>query len=191
MDGRRPNTQEKGSCLRRLAARTPTSLSVIASLIAIGGAGFGLYKALASGDDSAPASSEAKQVISFHQLANRICTENQQALERALPEARSRVQLLAFLSRGTGWGVNDLEGVTAPASLASPFGKEISLRQSIEEALLEVQRAGETGELASQAEAMQAVASAEETAAEVDHELGLRQCAPILPSKVRRAINVA
>jgi hypothetical protein len=159
-------------------------------LIAIGSLALTLYKTLGTTGKSPSGASEAKQIVGFHQVSNRICTENQQALERALPEAHLRVQLLAFLSRGTEWGINDLKGVTAPTSLAEGFAKEISMRRRIEEALLEVQRAGETGDLAAESEAVGAVDSAEEVAAEVDHELGLRRCAPVLPGKVRRAIDV-
>lgn len=167
----------------------PTTLGVIASVIAIGGVTLGIYRALTAGGDSAPAASEANQIVAFHQVTNRICEENQQALERAVPEATSRVQLLAFLSRGIGWGINDLESVTAPPSLAAAFTEEISLRRAIEEALLEQQQAGETGDLVSKARAIGAIGAAEETAAEVDHELGLRKCASVLPSRVKGAIG--
>ena len=185
-----PPPPKDASRWHRLASGMPTTLGVIASVIAIGGVTLGIYKALTASGDSASAASEAKQVVAFHQVANRICEENQQALERAVPEANSRVQLLAFLSRGTGWGINDLESVTAPPSLAAAFTEEISLRRTIEEALLEQQQAGETGDLVSKAEAVGAIGAAEEAGTEVDHELGLRNCSPVLPSKVRRATGV-
>jgi hypothetical protein len=189
MTAHQPPRPESSSWLRRAAAGTPTTLGAVASLIAIGGLGFAALKALTTGD-SASATVEAKQLIGFRQVADRICVENRQALERALPEARSGVQLLSFLSRGTGWGINDLEGVTAPASLAGPFADEIGVRRRIQEALLEVQHAGETGERTVKAEAVAAVYAAEEAASEVGDELGLEKCSPVLPAKVRRAIDV-
>jgi hypothetical protein len=133
---------------------------------------------------------EGKQIVAFRQLSNRICTENHEELEQALPEAHSRVQLLAYLSRGTGWGINDLESVTAPISLTEHFTEEIAVRRQIEEALLDIQRAGETGELAVKSAAIGEVVSAEDAAREVNRELGLRRCAPVLPAKVRSAIDL-
>jgi hypothetical protein len=162
----------------------------VASLIAIGGLGFTVYKALNDGGGEASAAVEAKQLVAFHQVTDRICAENQQALERALPEARLRVQLLAFISRGTGWGVNDLESVTAPASLAARFPEEASLRTDVQNAVLELQRADETGDRQSKADALAAIGAAESAATEVEHQLGLRRCAPVLPPRVRRTIGV-
>jgi hypothetical protein len=165
-------------------------LSVIASLIAIGGVAFGLYKALTAGGGTASASSEAKQIVGFHQVTNRMCDENLRALGRAVPEAHSEVQLLAFLSRGVGWGVNDLESVTAPVSVTETFAEEIHLRSEVEDALLEEQRAGETGDRSRKSEAVGLITTVEESAVRLDHEMGLRQCGAILPREVRRAIGV-
>jgi hypothetical protein len=176
--------------LRRWVDRAPTGLGVIASLIAIVGAGIGLFEALGTSDGHASSATEAKQIVSFHQLANRICIENQRDLEQALPEARSEVQLLAFLSRGTGWGINDLEGVTAATALAAAFAEELAIRGRLKQALLEVQRAGETGELPGKAEAIELIASLEERATELDRELRLRRCAPVLPHDVKEEIGV-
>jgi hypothetical protein len=163
----------------------PIGLGVIASLIAI----FGAIKALEP-EYSTSATAEAKEIVGFHQVTNRICVENHQALERALPEAHSKVQLLAFLSRGTGWGINDLESVTAPPSLADHFDEEIALRRGIQANILELQRAGETGDLESKAKAAVAIVAEEGAATETDHELGLRRCASVLPPKVRKAIEI-
>jgi hypothetical protein len=176
--------------LRRLISSTPTTLGVVASLITILALGFGIYRTQTGSKDSVSASSEAKQMVAFHQWTNRICTENQMALSRAVPEAHSRVQLLAFLARGTGWGINDLESVVPPESLKDRFPDEISVRQQIQEALLDIQRAGETGDLAAKSEAAAAVGSAEEAAAQVDREMGLRRCAPVLPTEVKGAISL-
>lgn len=174
----------------RLISRVPTALSVTASLIAISGLGFAALKTLTANGSGASTTTEAKQIVSFRQLANSICAENQGALEKALPESHSGVQLLAFLSRGTGWGINDLEGVTAPASLATPFSEEIGVRRHIGQTLLELQRARETGDLIAKSEAVGALASSEESAATLDRELGLRRCAPVLPLNVKEAIDV-
>jgi hypothetical protein len=133
---------------------------------------------------------EAKEIVSFHQLGNRICVENHEALEQALPEAHSRIQLLDFLSRGTGWGINDLEGTTPPTSLAGRYTEEIAVRKQVQGALLEIQRAGETGDLVTRSEAVATLDSAEDEASELGHELGLRRCSRVLPSKTRRAIDV-
>jgi hypothetical protein len=124
--------------------------------------------------------------IGFQQLANRIY----HALDPALPESHSKVQLLAFLSRGTGWGINDLEGVTAPPSLTDQFREEIAQRRRIREGPLELQRAGEMGDLRSRAAATVALAAGEEAAFKTDHELGLRRCSPVLPPRVWSAIGV-
>lgn len=175
---------------RRLWPSTPTALSVIASLIAIGGLTFAVYGAAVGDDDPDSTPFEAKQVVAFRQLSNRICTENREALEQAVPEAHSRIQLLAFLARGTGWGVNDLESVTAPASVADHFTEEIVLRRRIKEGLLDMQRAGETGDLVAKSEAMAMIVSAEELASETNRELGLRRCAPVLPPRAKEAIDV-
>jgi hypothetical protein len=172
---------------RRALGVGVAALGTIASVIAIIQFGTGAFK---SGDHTS-ATAEAKQIVAFHQVSNRICTENQQDLERAVPEAHSRVQLLAFLSRGVGWGVNDLESVTAPPSLAGPFAEEIAMRQKLQADLLELQRTSELGDLESKEQAGAAIAGAEESAREIEHELGLRRCAPMLPNKVRREIGVA
>jgi hypothetical protein len=173
-----------------MIGRIPNSLGVAASLITLGGAAVAIYAAVSSGGSDASPTTEAKQIVSFHQLANRICVENGQDLEQALPEAHSRVQLLGYLSRGTGWGINDLEGVTPPAKFASAFTEELALRSRIKQTLLEVQRAGETGELSAKAEAVGSIDSLEEQATDLNHELGLRRCAPVLPRKVKEAIDV-
>jgi hypothetical protein len=102
----------------------------------------------------------------------------------------SRDQRLAFLGRGTAWGINDLKSVTAPASLAERFIEEISLRRRIEDALLDVQRTSETGEHAAGSEAIAVVDSVEESALELNHELGLQRCALVLPARARKAIEV-
>jgi hypothetical protein len=162
----------------------------VASVITIVGVGFAAFK-LPKPDHSVPATAESKQVVSFRQVTNRMCVENQWALKRALLEAQPKVQLLAFLSRGTGWGVNDLESVSAPASLADQLSSEIAIRRRVQGDLLEIQHAGETGDLEAKAQAEAAIAGAETSAVEVEHELGLRRCAPVLPAKVRRAAGVS
>jgi hypothetical protein len=175
---------------RRLISGTPTALSVIASLIAIGGLAFAIYKATTGNKDPESTPFEAKRIVAFRQLSNRICTENRVALEQALPEAHSRIQLLAFLSRGTGWGINDLESVTAPASVAEHFTEEIALRRRIRKSLLDTQRASETGELAAKSDAMARIVSAEEAATKTNRELGLRRCAPVLPVRAKKAVGI-
>jgi hypothetical protein len=172
-----------------MAARTPTTLGVVASLIAIGGLGFAVWKALSADGRKTSATVEAKQIGSFHQLVNQICTENRQALKRAVPEARSGMQLLTFLSRATRRGVNDLEGVTAPASLAAHFAAELDVRRQIQEALLKVQSAEETGDGWELIDADRAIGSAEKASFEIDRELGVEECAPVLPSSSKGAVN--
>jgi hypothetical protein len=185
-----PPPESKPSRIGRVASVLPTTLGVIASLIAIGGLGLAAREALTGGSGRASAGVEAKQIVGFRQVTDRICAENQAALVRALSEAHSGVQLLSFLSRGTGWGINDLEGVTAPESLVPPFLDEIDARRRVQEALLNVQRAGEIGDRAARAEAVSEVDVEERAIRETGRELGLRRCAPVLPSHVRRAIDV-
>jgi hypothetical protein len=168
----------------------PGAVNFVASVIAIAIVAFGLFKLLKP-DHSISATAEAKQVVGFHQVTNSICAENQQALERAVPEAHSTVQLIGFLVRGVGWGVNDLEGVTAPASVAGAFAEEIANRKQMQGDLLELQSARETGDLETRAQVATEIAGAEASALEREHELGLRRCAPVLPSNVRRAIDVS
>lgn len=175
---------------RRLVTGVPGILGVVASLITIGVVGLGIYQAQTKSESSLSPSAEAKQVISFHQVTIRICAENQGDLERARLQAHSDIQLLAFLFRGTGWGINDLEGVTPPATLAESFTEEISVRDRIRKALLEVQSAREMGNAAAQARALVVIDSAERAAVEAAHALGLRGCAPVLPETARRAARL-
>jgi hypothetical protein len=171
----------------RVLAAGLAVLGAVASLIAIIQFGSSVFKS----SDHTSARAEAKQIVAFHQVTNRMCTENQQDLERALSETHRRVELLGFLSRGVGWGINDLESVTAPPSLAGPFAEEIAMRQKLQGDLLELQRSSEIGDLESKEQAGAAIAGGEESARELEHELGLRRCAPMLPTKVRLVIGVA
>jgi len=156
-------------------------LGVIASVLAIGGVAIGVLRTLQPGD-SARALPEGAQLIAFHQLANRICVENAQAMDRAFPAARSRSELFAFLARATNWGVRDLSSVTPPPSMAEAFADEIWNRRGVAADLLDLQRAFEIGDKAGQGRAKAKLATAEAKGDELNRSLGLAKCAPILPS---------
>lgn len=168
--------------VRNLLHKTPTALGVVASLIAIGGLAIGAYGALRSGD-SRPTFPEHRQIVAFHQISNRICTENAQAMKRAFPAAHSYSELLVYLSRAIRWGIRDLTSIVPPPRFSTAFGEEIENRQTVAGELLDLQRAHEIGNETGQARVKLEIAGAESRAAELSRDLGLARCAPILPAR--------
>ena len=167
--------------LKPLLNKTPVTLGVIASLIAIGGATVAVVHAVTPGNSQSQLS-DKRQLVAFRQVANHICTENRQALHRALLEARSNIELLAYLARGTNWGVGDLSGVTPPASVAGTYPAEVAVRRHIANALLNLQHAVETGDQTARTAAEIELAEGEAEAGELSRSLGLPRCKRVLPS---------
>lgn len=132
---------------------------------------------------------EGKQIVAFHQVTNRICAENAQALRRAFPVARSRIELLAYLSRATGWGVSDLTTVTPPRRMEADFVQEIEMRRQVQHDLLGLQKAFETGDDAARGRVDARLATTEARAKELNQFLGLRTCAPVLPARTKGVIH--
>lgn len=180
-------SSERPNRLRRLFRGVPPVLGIVASVIAIGGLAVGVVKALQS-DSGQPVLPEGRQIIAFHQVANRICTENTRALRRAFPAARSRIELLAYLSRATGWGIGDLSGVTPPPRMEAGFAEEVENRRRIERDMLDLQQAVETGDETGKARIGVELVAAEARARDLNHSLGLTRCAPVLPSQAKAAI---
>jgi hypothetical protein len=186
-DSKAATSSERPNRLRRFFRGVPPVLGIVASVIAIGGLAVGAVKALQS-DPGRPVLPEGRQIIAFHQVASRICTENTRALRRAFPAARSRIELLAYLSRATGWGIDDLSGVTPPPRMEAGFAEEIENRRSIERDMLDLQKTIETGDQTGKARIGVELAADEVLARDLSHSLGLPRCAPVLPSQARASI---
>ncbi len=168
--------------LGRVFRSTPSVLGTIASVIAIAGVGIAAYRALQPSQSQATLP-ERRQVVAFHQVANRICSENMQAMDRAFPAARSRSELLAYLSRATKWGIEDLSGVIPPSSVAMDYVGEIEDRRHIAGELLDLQRAVESGDKAGRARVQAKLANGEARAIELNRSMRLIHCAPALPAR--------
>lgn len=125
---------------------------------------------------------EGKRIVAFRQVANRICTENQGNMNRALAEGRSRIERLGFVARGIGWDLNDLESITPPPSRFVPFLSEVEVRRRIRRAVLALQRAIELGDRSREADALAALEALEAESRELSLEAGLVRCMRILPS---------
>ena len=168
--------------LKRVFRSTPSVLGTIASVIAIVGVGIAAYRALQPSQSQATLS-ERRQIIAFQQVANRICSENMQAMNRAFPAARSHSELLAYLSRATKWGIEDLSGVVPPSNVATDYVDEIEDRRRIAGELLDLQRAIEGGDEAGRARIQAKLADGEARAIELNRSMRLIHCAPALPSR--------
>jgi hypothetical protein len=166
--------------LRRIFRSTPSVLGTIASVIAIAGVGIAAYGALQPSQSQATLP-ERRQIVAFHQVANRICSENTQAMNRAFPAAHSHSVLLAYLARATKWGIEDLSGVIPPSSAATDYVGEIEDRRHIADELLELQRAAENGDKARRARVQAKLVIGEARAIELNRSMKLVRCAPILP----------
>lgn len=151
-----------------------------AAVATVAAIGIGVVNHFTSTGD-AKLAGEGKRVVAFRQVANRICTENQDNLHRALAEGRSRVERLGFVARAVGWDVNDLESITPPPTRFDAFLAEIAVRKQVRPQILALQRSIELGDQSQEASAIAALEALEAESRELSRESGTVRCVRILP----------
>lgn len=124
---------------------------------------------------------EGKRVVAFRQVANGICTEHRGNVHRALVQAGSRVERLAFIARAIGWDVNDLEGITPPPVRSGDFLEEIAVRRRAATEVLALQQAIELHRLEKRARAIVGLEALERESTELSRSAGIMRCQQILP----------
>jgi hypothetical protein len=125
---------------------------------------------------------EGKRVVAFRQVANRICTENRTNMIRALKEARSRVERLAYVARALGWDLNDLESITAPPTRFDGFLAELATRSQERAEILVLQQAIELGDEDQTSGAVASIRELETESRELSREVGIVRCAKAAPT---------
>lgn len=178
----RARLQQFRSAIRRRGVARGACLWVetAAAVVTVAAVAIGLINHFVA-DSEQTHPGEGKRVVAFRQVANRICTEHQANMHRALAEGRTRVERLGFIGRGIGWDVNDLESVTPPPTRFDPFLAEIAIRRQIRPEVLALQRAIELGSRGRQAQALASIEQLEAESRERSREAGLSRCATILP----------
>jgi hypothetical protein len=162
-------------------------LEAAAAIATVTAIGIGVINHFTStGDAKFPG--EGKRVVAFRQIANRICTENQDNLRRALAQGRSRVERLGFVARAVGWDVNDLESITPPPTRFDAFLAEITARKQARPEILALQRSVELEDQSQGASAIAALEALEAESRELSRESGTVRCVRILPP-IRRLIG--
>ena len=156
------------------------ALEALAALITIAVVAIGLVNHFDS-RQVARTPGEGKRIVAFRQVANRICTEHQGNVRRALTEADNRVELLGFLARAIGWDVNDLESITPPPARSGDFLEEVSVRRRVGAQVVALQQAIELHHVSKIARAIAALEALERTSAELGRSAGIVKCLRILP----------
>jgi hypothetical protein len=151
-----------------------------AAIATVAAVAIGLINHLTS-DPAKTLPGEGKRVVAFRQVANRICTENQGNLHRALSEATSRVERLGFVAQAIGWDVNDLESITAPPTRFDAFIAEVATRKQVRLEVLVLQRGIELSGRGIEARAIAQLETLEAKSRELSREAGLNRCMRILP----------
>jgi hypothetical protein len=131
---------------------------------------------------------EGKRVVAFRQVTNRICAENQGNMQRALTEADSRIERLAYVARALGWDLNDLEGISAPPTRFDDFLDELATRRQLRTEVLALQKSAELGDRGGEATAMANIEHLEAESRELSREAGIVRCMSALP-KVRELMS--
>ncbi len=155
-------------------------MEATAAIVTVAAVAIGLANHFTS-DPARTFPGEGKRVVAFRQVANRICTENQGNLRRALVEAGSRVERLGFIARSIGWDINDLESITAPPTRFDAFIGEVAVRKRVQPEVLSLQRAIELGDRSTKASAITNLEALEAESRELSREAGLVRCMRILP----------
>jgi hypothetical protein len=180
--GRRrpPKAEEAIRRPRGIARGALLWIEAAAAIVTVGAVGVCLVNHFSTrGDTEFPG--EGKLVIAFHQVVNRICTENRHNLDRALVQGRSRVVRLGFAARAVGWDVNDLESITPPPTRFDAFLAEIAVRRQARSEVLALQRSIELGNRGGTANAIAALETLESRSRELSREGGILRCKRILP----------
>lgn len=155
-------------------------VEAVAAIATVAAIGIGIINHFTSAGD-ARFPGEGKRVIAFRQVANRICTENRDNLQRALVDGHSRVEQLGFVARAIGWDVNDLEGVSAPPTTFDAFLAEVAVRRRARLEVLALQRSIELGDQSKEASAIAALETLEAESRELARQSGILRCMRILP----------
>jgi len=124
---------------------------------------------------------EGKRVVAFRQVTNRICTENRSNMHRALAEASSRIERLAYVARALGWNLGDLESITAPPTRFDGFLAELATRKRLRTQVLSLQKAIELGDHSDEADAIANIRDLEAESRELSRESGIVRCMTVLP----------
>ncbi|HVO55942.1 MAG TPA: hypothetical protein VMT37_16150 [Solirubrobacterales bacterium] len=178
----RNRLQQLRSAIRRrgVARGARLWIETAAAIVTVAAVAIGLANHFTA-DSERTFPGEGKRVVAFRQVANRICTEHQGNMHRAIAEGRTRVERLGFIARGIGWDLNDLESVTPPPTRFDPFLAEIAIRRQIRLEVLALQRAIELGSRSKHAKALANIEQLEAESRERSREAGLSHCATILP----------
>ncbi len=120
-------------------------------------------------------------MVAFRQVTDRICSEHQDNLRRALAEANSRVERLGFVARSLGWDLNDLESITPPPTRFDAFLAEVATRKRARAEVLALQQAIELGDQSSEATIIAALDTLTNESRELSRESGIIRCAEVLP----------
>jgi hypothetical protein len=121
-------------------------------------------------------------VVAFRQVANRICTENRGNMHRALKEARSRIERLAYVARALGWDLNDLESINAPPTKFEGFLAELATRRQLRTEVLVLQKSIELGDRGQFSTAIANIEELEAESRELSREVGIIRCIKAAPN---------
>ncbi|MBA3867093.1 MAG: hypothetical protein H0X42_12240 [Solirubrobacterales bacterium] len=169
---------------RSTAGRAWRAIEAIGALASLAALTFGVVNHFESGGIE-PIPGEGKRIVAFRQVTNRICTEHRQNLQRALAEARNRLERLTFISRAMEWDVNDLESITPPPSRTGPFLAEVSVRRRAGPEVFDLMRAIELHHPTAQANAIAKLEGLEAESRELSQAAGIVRCIRILPATVQ------
>lgn len=165
---------------RNVAHGALLAVEAAAAVVTVAAVAIGLINHFTS-DPDPKFPGEGKRVVAFRQVANRICTENQGNMHRALIEARSRVERLGFVARAVGWNLSDLESITPPPTRFEAFLSEVAVRRHVRSQVLALQRAIELGDHGREASTIAELEALEAESRERSREAGLVRCMRILP----------
>lgn len=182
MTASRGRTRIKDAIRRRRDAASDAvrAIEAAAAVITIAVVAIGLAHHFDS-SDAPTIPGEGKRIVAFRQVANRICTEHQSNLHRALAEAPNRIERLGFVARAIGWDVNDLESITPPPSRAAAFLAEVSVRRRTGPEVLALQRAIELHRLGAEAKVIAELEGLERQAREQSRSAEITRCTRVLP----------
>jgi hypothetical protein len=166
---------------RRAAGRIKFALEWILAIAGIVALVIAIWHHLES-NDTAVFPGEGKRVVAFRQVTNRICTENRSNMGRALTDANSRIERLAFVARTLSWDLNDLESITAPPTRFDGFLAELATRRKLRDGVLSLQKSIELGDHGEEAAAIATIEDLEAESRELSRESGIVRCMTVLPN---------
>jgi hypothetical protein len=103
-------------------------------------------------------------------------------MHRALREARSRIERLAYIARALGWDLNDLESITAPPTKFEGFMAELVARRHLRAKVLVLRKSIMLGDRGEASGAMAAIEKLEAESRELSREVGIVRCIKAAPN---------